>query len=145
MQTSRRKTPYSPGVSTSWTQRRGRVLVFHAPDAYSYQELDGALRDLVDQCADAVRGDPDARIAVLWDVTRVRRSEARNRKRIADALGEMTELLPTHCIGFGVVVRSQVIRAAITGILWLRPLPWPVKTFLERHEADEWLEAELGP
>src|SRR5690606_5538392 len=80
---------------------------------------------------------------IVVDVSRVERSEPRNRKRIIEGIGELTGLMETRLVAQAYVTDRTLIRAALTAVSWLYTPPWPVQVFARRAEADHWLHERL--
>lgn len=124
------------------TQHPLHVMEF--PERYEYAELDDEFVRFRDHYRRMVKERPQDECVLLVDISRVVKSEARNRKRIAQAMEELAELMKTRCVGQAYVVERPMIRAALTAVTWLRSAPWPVRVFARRDEAATWLRSQLA-
>ena len=113
------------------------------PERYEYADLDEELVRFRDHYRTMVKERPQELCALLVDLSRVARSEARNRKRIAQAMEELADLMKTRCVGQAYVVERPMIRAALTAVTWLRSAPWPMRVFGKGAEAEAWLRELL--
>lgn len=127
-----------------WLDRSRHPLhVLEYPASYGFQELDAQMTRVTERYRTMVRDRPNERIGLIVDISRVTRSEARNRARIAECIDELGELMKTRVVGHAYVVSNQVLRAAITAVSWLKPAPWPVKVFTDRGGAEAWIRRRL--
>ena len=120
------------------------VHVMTFPARYSYAELERAMSELREYYVERDRNEPSLYIGLAVDLSRVERSEARNRKLIADTMTRLVPIVHRSCAGTAYVVRSQLVRAALTATLWLRSPPWPTRVFTSRLEAIGWLRDRLA-
>jgi hypothetical protein len=119
------------------------VHVMDFPAHYTYPELDAQFDRFKKHYLTMVKERPLDEFVLLVDISRVERSEARNRKRIALAMEELAELMKTRCIAQAYVVERPLIRAALTAVMWLRAAPWPISVFGSRHAAEPWLREHV--
>ncbi len=69
--------------------------------------------------------------------------QASVRKLQADWIKGHEDMLRLVCHGFGVIVPGMLARNALTAILWLAPLPVPMKVLKDLDEALGWAMAEV--
>lgn len=70
--------------------------------------------------------------------------QASVRKLQADWINQHANMLKLICHGLGVIVPSAITRSAMTAVLWLAPLPVPMKAFKDMDEALAWAKAEVA-
>ncbi len=102
------------------------------PPSYTYEELDAQFTSLVSWSLKRRH----QRFVVVVDLFAVTSSTPRNRARIARALAEVGAASPFLALGY--VVRSVVMRSALTAMHWLTRPAWPVHVFASRDDAVRW-------
>ena len=128
----------------SWLDSsRDPLHVMRFPARYEFEELDRELTAMREYFVAREREDRSLWVALLVDLSRVERSEARNRKRIADTMTRLVPIMQRCCAGQAYVVSRPIIRAALTATMWLRSPPWPVRVFGDGAEARAWLAERL--
>ncbi len=81
---------------------------------------------------------PD-RLGLVVDIRRYGMGTSVQRRRAAETNQLAERLLEGRILGQAVVVESAVQRGALTAVAWLARPSWPVRTFVERDEAIQWL------
>ena len=81
--------------------------------------------------------------AVVIDARKVGRVPASQRKAIVDWINRDRLHLTTNCAGGALVFSNPIQRGLWTAIMWLTPIPIPVRVFRDIHTAEEWLMSQL--
>ncbi len=110
------------------------------PAEYRYEELDQAFDTLEASYVTQKRESPQFRGALLCDVSAIRGSAAKNRKRVAGAFEALGPLVHANMVGQAFVLDGAVARGALTAIFWLKSPPWPARVFARQEHALAWLE-----
>lgn len=118
------------------------TLVF--PARYTYEEVDAQMSFMRDHYRRVVKEHPHELYVLLVDLSRIEHSEPRNRKRIAEGIGDLTELMRKRIVAQAYVTDRPMIRAALTAVSWLQPLPWPVQVLPRAEPAKAWLYERLS-
>ncbi|MCC6874164.1 MAG: hypothetical protein IT378_07630 [Sandaracinaceae bacterium] len=119
------------------------IHVLELPAHYTYEELDAQMIHMGQEYRRFVRERPRAPCAILVDLSKIARSEARNRKRIAQMMEDLTDLMRPRVVAQAYVAHGSVIRAALTAVMWIKSSPWPVQVFGTRAEAEAWLREKI--
>ena len=88
----------------------------------------------------ARRGDP---YAVVIDAREIGRVSAVQRKEIVDWINRDRQFLKAHCAGGALVFASPMQQGLWTAIVWVTPIPIPVKVFRDLVSAERWLRGLL--
>ena len=88
----------------------------------------------------AHRGDP---YAVVIDAREIGRVSAVQRKEIVDWINRDRQFLKAHCAGGALVFASPMQQGLWTAIVWVTPIPIPVKVFRDLVSAERWLRGLL--
>lgn len=132
-------------MGTSWLDlSRHPLHILSLPAEYTYEELDKQMNFLCSEYRRFTREHPQERHAMLIDISRRNQSHPKSRKRIADALGELSGLLRTRGIAQAYVTDNLVVRAALTAVSWLQTVPWPTQVFSTRAQAEKWLYERIA-
>lgn len=72
---------------------------------------------------------------------------ALQRKKFSDYISSKPALLKAYIAALGVVVNSGIERGIVTAVLWVSPVPFPVRVFGSMEEAEVWVREHLrmGP
>jgi hypothetical protein len=81
--------------------------------------------------------------AVLIDAREVGRVPATQRKAIVDWINRDRQHLKANCAGGALIFSSPIQQGLFTAIVWLTPIPIPVKIFREVESAEAWLRTML--
>lgn len=81
------------------------------------------------------------RMLMLFDLRGARSSPARRRRLLEWGLRHEVELR-AYLGASALVVGNGLERGFVTAMLWLHPMPWPVRVFSSRDEAEAWLLQE---
>ncbi len=109
----------------------------------TYQGLcnDAEWQAHIDQMSEwARRGDV---YAVVIDAREVGRVPPVQRKGIVDWINRDRQHLKANCAGGALIFSSPVQQGLWTAIVWLTPIPIPVKVFRDVSSAEEWLRELL--
>jgi ABC-type transporter Mla MlaB component len=79
--------------------------------------------------------DRDQRYYLIFDASKVGSVDSTARRLYAEFLKANNDDLGRLCIGAAFVITSKVIRGALTAILWLANLPFPMQIVSTRAEA----------
>jgi hypothetical protein len=105
------------------------------PEDADIEEFDHAMTAEVD------RGEP---MVIVVDSRFVRGLvTAKQRAYFARRMQESATALERACVGIAVVVKSPLVRGALTAVLWLLSTPCPVKAWSDLDDALDWLTDEL--
>jgi hypothetical protein len=118
--------------------------VLRFPATYEYVDLDTELSGMRAFYRTMIVERPQERCALIVDLSLVQRSEARNRKHIADEMDALAGPMKMRCVAQAYVVERPIIRAALTAVMWLRAAPWPVQVFGSARDAVNWSRALLA-
>lgn len=133
------------GAVPSWlVHERAPLYEMIFPAEYDFAELDAACSEVEAHFLEVVAQTPHLPVGMLVDASRVTKSTATNRSRIAKALTHVTPVLAEQAVGQAFVMNGPVVRGALTAILWMRRVPWPVNVVATYEEADEWLRAKFA-
>ena len=88
----------------------------------------------------ARRGDP---YAVVIDAREIGRVSPVQRKEIVDWINRDRQFLKAHCAGGALVFASPMQQGLWTAIVWVTPIPIPVKVFRDLVSAERWLRGLL--
>jgi len=114
---------------------RRDVLHFTFSTSTNPQALGAALNVVADLFTE--RG--PRRFGIITDVSHRRASSVDGRRLIADFLQRQDAYLKSHCRGWAVVTNNDVIRGALTAILWFKALPCPYRIMETSRAAEVWL------
>lgn len=89
----------------------------------------------------ARRGDP---YAVVIDAQQVGRVSAVQRKGIVDWINRDRQHLKANCAGGALIFASPMQQGLWTAIVWVTPIPIPVKVFRDVPSAEVWLRSRLA-
>ena len=70
--------------------------------------------------------------------------KATQRKAITNYMQKQEEFARVYCYGTVLVFSSALMRALLTGILWIRTPPQPLFVSATLEEASEWARKQLG-
>jgi hypothetical protein len=128
-----------------WLDESAHPLhVIRIPRNYDITDIEREFPLFEKRFVEIVRREPHTQIAIIVDISQPQGSNAANRKRIAEAMASSQKRLVGHVAAQGFVVRTPVLRAALTGVFWLTRPPWPTKVFTSRAEAEWWAREELA-
>ncbi|MEM7437146.1 MAG: hypothetical protein AAF436_18470 [Myxococcota bacterium] len=88
----------------------------------------------------ARRGDP---YGVVIDAQQVGRVSAIQRKGIVDWINRDRQHLKANCVGGALIFASPMQQGLWTAIVWVTPIPIPVKVFRDVESAEVWLRSQL--
>jgi len=88
----------------------------------------------------ARRGD---HYAVVIDARQVGRVSATQRKAIVDWINRDRQHLKANCAGGALIFASPMQQGLWTAIVWVTPIPIPVKVFRDVMSAEHWLRSQL--
>lgn len=83
--------------------------------------------------------------ALVYDAREASAPSTRQRHLLADLSGMMGPALRDRCVGAAFVIDSFLVRAALTAILWLRPMEVPHVVTASVAEAEAWCRHRLAP
>ncbi|MFO0693922.1 MAG: STAS/SEC14 domain-containing protein [Polyangiales bacterium] len=83
--------------------------------------------------------------ALLYDARQAAAPSTRQRHLLADLSGMMGPALRDRCAGAAFVIDSWIVRAALTGILWMRPMEVPHVVTASVTDAEAWCHHRLAP
>ena len=87
--------------------------------------------------------DRAGRFVLLFDLRGARSSPSRRRRLLDWGLQRKAKI--EACIGAtAVVVGTGFERGFVTAMLWLHPLPWPIRVFSSPADAEAWLREQYG-
>lgn len=86
-------------------------------------------------------GDP---YAVVIDAQQVGRVSPIQRKAIVDWINRDRHHLKAHCAGGALIFASPMQQGLWTAIVWVTPIPIPVKVFRDVPSAEVWLKSQLA-
>jgi hypothetical protein len=82
--------------------------------------------------------------AVVIDAREVGRVPATQRKAIVDWINRDRQHLKANCAGGALIFSSPMQQGLFTAIVWLTPIPIPVKVFRDVPSAEAWLRGQLA-
>lgn len=95
----------------------------------------------IDQMSEwARRGD---KYAVLIDARQVGRVSPVQRKSIVEWINRDRQHLTTNCSAGALIFSSPIQHGLWTAIVWVTPIPIPVKVFRDAPTAEAWLRDQL--
>lgn len=109
-----------------------------------YEDVDAHFSAVEQHCVDMAERDPEWRPALMADMRRAGRMDARGRQRIAVCFERLGPLMGDRVIGHAIVVGNRVGSGVLTAILWLRRPPWPLQAFADPEDAHAWLCKRFG-
>ena len=124
----------------------GRVLFDEADWPLCRMTYEGVCDDAewqthVDRMSEwARRGD---KYAVVIDAQRVGRVSATQRRKIVDWINRDRQHLKTNCAGGALIFSNPIQQGLWTAIVWLTPIPIPVKVCRDVLSAEAWLTEQL--
>ena len=89
----------------------------------------------------ARRGDP---YGVIIDAQQVGRVSAIQRRAIVDWINRDRQHLKANCAGGALIFASPMQQGLWTAIVWVTPIPIPVKVFRDVPSAEGWLRSQLA-
>lgn len=113
------------------------------PGDYTYEELDAGFTVMEDSYRKLAEERPGYRVALFVDMSAMKRSEARNRRRVAATYEQMSPILASQAVGQVFVTDRAVPRGALTAVFWLKQPPWPVRVFGNHQAALDWLRSRF--
>jgi len=125
----------------------GRVIFDEADRPFCRMTYQGVCDDAewqahIDQMSEwARRGDP---YAVLIDARQVGSVSAVQRRGIVDWINRDRHHLTTNCSAGALIFASPIQHGLWTAIVWVTPIPIPVKVFRDVSAAETWLRDQLG-
>lgn len=120
-------------------ETRYAPLYLHAlPATFEYSELAAHFDEMEEHFT---RKQVQRPTALLADVRSMRSIDAMSRSRIAEGFRTMAPVMGDCGVAHAIVMDNAVARGALTAIFWLRKPGWPVRTFGDMHEADQWLRS----
>ncbi len=81
---------------------------------------------------------------VVIDARQVGRVSPVQRRAIVDWIERDRQHLKTHCAGGALIFTSPMQQGLWTAIVWLTPIPIPVKVFRDVSAAEDWVRSQLG-
>lgn len=81
---------------------------------------------------------------VVVDMKAVEGQTARHRQHGGQRLRELGDLASGVVIAAAHVVRSRLVRGALTAVYWIASPPFPTKVFTDRTDAEAWVLAQYG-
>ncbi len=95
----------------------------------------------IDQMSEwARRGD---KYAVVIDARQVGRVSPMQRKGIVEWINRDRQHLKANCAGGALIFASSIQLGLWTAIVWVTPIPIPVKVFRDVPSAEAWLRGQL--
>lgn len=80
----------------------------------------------------------------LHDIRGLPALDALQRKKFSDYIKRRGPLLQRFIAAHGVVVRSNIERGIVTAVLWVSPVPFPVRVFDSTIEAEKWVRDQIA-
>ncbi|MGB5811329.1 MAG: hypothetical protein WBG86_12405 [Polyangiales bacterium] len=80
---------------------------------------------------------------VVIDAQQVGRVSPIQRKAIVDWINRDRQHLKSNCAGGALIFASPMQQGLWTAIVWVTPIPIPVKVFRDVQSAEGWLRAQL--
>ncbi len=124
----------------------GRVLFDEADRPLYRMTYEGVCSDAewqahIDRMSEwARRGD---KYAVVIDAQRVGRVSAVQRKGIVEWINRDRQHLKANCAGGALIFTSPIQQGLWTAIVWVTPIPIPVKVCRDVPTAEVWLKGRL--
>jgi hypothetical protein len=118
-------------------RRRPIVLVTFVGTATD-AEFDQYLRDMTEQ----ILGRRQQTVTIL-DATRSDNTSAAQRKKQAEWLATHKDDLRRYSLGTAFVIKSAMVRGALTAIFWLQPMDRPHTIVATLDEAEGWAAVKL--
>lgn len=87
------------------------------------------------------RGEP---YVVSVDGREVGRVPATQRKQMVDWVNNYRDALARNCAGAMLVFSNAAQRGLLTAVMWLAPMPIPVRIFATIEEGEAWLRERLN-
>ena len=115
------------------------LIVQIFPAEYAYEDIDAGFTKFETYCMSRARREPSLRIAVISDLSLVKKSNARNRSRLTQAYQTLSEPMAPYTVGQALVVPRAVLRHAMTAVFWVKRPVWPIRAFATQEQALRWL------
>ena len=115
------------------------LLVQLFPASYTYEEIDAGFTRFEQYCLERRRTEPNLRIAVISDLSLLKKSNARNRSRLTQAYQTLGEPMEAATVCQALILPRAVLRHAATAVFWVRRPRWPIKAFAKQEDALAWI------